>query len=187
MTKARATNFPLPPTRVRTRSRVPDKPPKPTSESEESPDPVPGAPGTDEGQSAAYQVGYGRPPLHSRVQPGQKLNPKGRPRGAKNTATLVQEELDRKVSVRQGTRMTKISKRQAAICNISNKAAAGDAKALVTLIALEGGTAKPITSENSFAGPPLSERDRAILDHMRQELAATLIMSAQSAKKDEIP
>ena len=159
MTKARATNFPLPPTRVRTRSRVPDKPPKPTSESEESPDPVPGAPCTEEGQSAAYQVGYGRPPLHSRVQPGQKLNPKGRPRGAKNTATLVQEELDRKVSVREGTRMTKISKRQVAIVNLSNKAAGGDVKALVTLIALEGGTGTRLPPDNSFAGPPHSAKE----------------------------
>jgi hypothetical protein len=187
MTKARATNPPPPPARVRVRGRVPDQPAEPPAEPAESPNPISGKSCTENRRSAGYQIGYGRPPLHSRVQPGEKLNPKGRPRGSKNTATLVKEELDRKVSVREGSRVTKVSKRQVAIRNLSNKAAAGDAKALVTLIDLEGGTGTRLTPDVSFEGPPLSEKDRAILDNMRQELAATLSLSAQSAKKEEGP
>ena len=115
-------------------------------------------------------MGYGRPPLHSRVQPGQKLNPNGRPRGSKNTSTLVKEELDRKVSVREGGRSMKISKRQAAIRNLSNKAASGDAKALVTLVGLEGGGGQR-TPDNLFMEPTLGARDQAILADMRETMA----------------
>ena len=185
---ARATNPPPPPARVRVRSRIPEQPAMLPTEPTQSPDRIPGAPRTEEEKNETYQIGYGRPPLHTRVQPGQKLNPKGRPRGSKNTATLVKEELDRKVAVREGSRVTKVTKRQVAIRNLSNKAAAGDAKALVTLIGLECGTGTRLTPPDvSFEGPPLSEKDRAVLDHMRQELAVVLNMDAQAVKKEEGP
>jgi hypothetical protein len=187
MTKARATNPSPPPARVRVRRRVPDQPEKLPVEPTESPDPIPSAPCSENRQSSGYRIGYGRPPLHSRVQPGQKLNPTGRLRGSKNTATLVTEELDRKVAVREGSRVTKVTKRQVAIRNLSNKAAAGDSKALVTLIGLECGTGTRLTPDVSFEGPPLSEKDRAVLDHMRQELGVVLNMDAQAAKKEEGP
>ena len=187
MSKARATNPSPPPARVRVRRRVPDQPAKLPAEPTQSPDRIPDAPRTEEEKNETYQIGYGRPPLHTRVQPGQKLNPKGRPRGSKNTATLVMEELDRKVSVREGSRVIKVTKRQVAIRNLSNKAAAGDAKALVTLIGLECGTGTRLTPDVSFEGPPLGEKDRAVLDHMRQELVAVLNMDAQAAKKEEGP
>jgi len=31
-----------------------------------------------------YDVGYGKPPAHSRFKPGQSGNPRGRPKGVKN-------------------------------------------------------------------------------------------------------
>jgi hypothetical protein len=52
----------------------------------------------------------------------------------------------------------------------------------MTLISLESGSGTQ--PGNSDEGPPLAEKDRAILDHMRQELAASLSMSAQPEKKD---
>jgi hypothetical protein len=36
-----------------------------------------------------YAVGYRRPPLHSRFQPGVSGNPPGRPKGAANLKTLM--------------------------------------------------------------------------------------------------
>lgn len=124
------------------------------------------------------------PPLDSRFKPGEKRNPKGRPRGSKNTATLITEEFDRKIRGREGGRVTKFSKRRAAIRNLATKAAAGDSKAFLTLVTLEGGSGTPHGSPNE--GPPLAEKDRAILEHMRQELAAGLRMSAQQVEKERI-
>ena len=60
-----------------------------------------------------YNVGYGRPPKQNQYQPGQSGNPKGRPKGRKNTATLLREILDRMIEVRNGSTMRKISVREA--------------------------------------------------------------------------
>jgi hypothetical protein len=128
-------------------------------------------------------VGYGRPPLHSRIQPGQKLNPKGRPRGSKNTATLITEEFDKKFSIREGKGFIKCSKREAAIRNLCTKAAVGDYKILMALVALEGGSgAQPGTPAE---GPPLTEKDRANWEHVLQDVAASLSINAPPVKREK--
>ena len=52
-------------------------------------------------KSGDYEVGYGRPPRHTRFAKGQSGNPRGRPCGAKNFTTLLEEALD--VIVRCGS------------------------------------------------------------------------------------
>ena len=39
-----------------------------------------------------YEVGYKKPPIHTRFKPGVSGNPKGRPKGTKNLATDLAEE-----------------------------------------------------------------------------------------------
>jgi hypothetical protein len=46
-----------------------------------------------------YAVGYGRPPPHSRFKKGQSGNPWGRPPGAKNLKTVLNEALNERVIV----------------------------------------------------------------------------------------
>jgi hypothetical protein len=46
-----------------------------------------------------YTVGKGRPPTATRWKPGQSGNPKGRPKGTRNAATMAKAELARKVVV----------------------------------------------------------------------------------------
>ncbi len=62
---------------------------------------------------ATYEVGYGKPPRHSRFKPGQSGNPKGRKRGSKSTGTLLREILDEKVVVREGNREKKLTRKEA--------------------------------------------------------------------------
>jgi uncharacterized protein DUF5681 len=45
-----------------------------------------------------YQVGYGRPPLHTRFQPGRSGNEKGRPAGSQNHSTIIRRVALRRVS-----------------------------------------------------------------------------------------
>jgi Family of unknown function (DUF5681) len=46
-----------------------------------------------------YEVGYGRPPRHTRFVKGQSGNPRGRPPGAKNLSSLLGEALNETVIV----------------------------------------------------------------------------------------
>jgi hypothetical protein len=83
---------------------------------------------------ADYRVGYGRPPREHRFQPGQSGNRKGRPGGTKNTTTLLREILDRKIEVRTGSTVRKISVREAILTRFAEFALKGDTKSAAFLL-----------------------------------------------------
>ena len=83
---------------------------------------------------ASYRVGYGRPPREHRFQPGQSGNRKGRPKGAKNTVTLLREILDRKIEVRTGSTVRKMSVREAMLTRFAEAALKGDTKSAAFLL-----------------------------------------------------
>jgi hypothetical protein len=62
--------------------------------------------------SRDYEVGYGRPPKHSRFEKGKSGNPKGRPKGAKNIATIMNAALAEKVTVRANGRTRRMTRGQ---------------------------------------------------------------------------
>ena len=85
-----------------------------------------------------YEVGYGKPPVHSRFKPGQSGNPKGRPKGSKNKRPGLQEErmkdiiLDeayRGITVRDGDRNVTMPMVQAVIRSMAVNAAKGQHRA----------------------------------------------------------
>jgi len=86
--------------------------------------------------SGEYEVGYGRPPKHSRFKKGKSGNPNGRPKGTKNLRTDLIEELGEKISVREGDRPTKISKQRAFVKTLVARSSKGDARAAATLMNL---------------------------------------------------
>jgi hypothetical protein len=82
-----------------------------------------------------YEVGYGKPPLHTRFQKGKSGNPKGRPRGKKNMSTLLSSALNASIVVANGRRK-KITKREAIVTQLVNKSAAADLKATQIVLAM---------------------------------------------------
>ncbi len=80
-------------------------------------------------------VGYGRPPVETRFQPGRSGNPRGRPKGAKNRAprlneermkSIVMQEAYRGIKVNDGARQITIPMAQAVMRAIAMKAVKGD-------------------------------------------------------------
>src|SRR5215813_13677739 len=81
-----------------------------------------------------YEVGYGKPPHHTRFKKGQSGNPRGRPSGSKNLSTLLSEALNEPVIVTENGRRRKISKRHAIIKQLVNQSAKGDWRAAKFLL-----------------------------------------------------
>jgi hypothetical protein len=78
------------------------------------------------GNAAAYEVGYGKPPERTRFRKGQSGNPAGRPKGALDLGTLLEKALSETVAVKDASgRRRRISKGEAAVTQLVNKAAAG--------------------------------------------------------------
>ena len=82
-----------------------------------------------------YAVGFGKPPRHTRFCKGQSGNPKGRPRGAKNLATLMEKVLKEPVVISENGKRRRITKREALIKQLVNKAIAGDPRSIKLLLA----------------------------------------------------
>lgn len=86
------------------------------------------------GKGKADGVGYKRPPVGTRFQPGQSGNPKGRPKGSRNFGTVLDKELDTRITVTENGKRKKITKLEAAAKQLANKGAAGDPKAMPILL-----------------------------------------------------
>lgn len=76
------------------------------------------------------QVGYCKPPKHTRFKPGQSGNPRGRPRKSRDIQAMIKRELDQPIAVKEGGRELRLSKREALIKQLVNRAVSGDAKAM---------------------------------------------------------
>jgi len=85
-----------------------------------------------------FEVGFGKPPRSTRFKPGQSGNPNGRPRGAKNFAIAIGQELDSRVTVTENGRRRRISKREVIAKHLVNKAVSGDLKAIPLLLMYRG-------------------------------------------------
>jgi len=88
----------------------------------------------DHDKKAAYEVGYGKPPHHTRFVKGQSGNPKGRPPAAKNVKTLLREALNEPVVIAENGRRRKITKVRAIITQVVNRSAKGDWRGIKILL-----------------------------------------------------
>ena len=82
------------------------------------------------------KVGYCKPPEKSRFKTGQSGNPHGRPKGALNMATILEQTLREPVIIVENGKRKTVTKLEAAIKQLVNQAASGKLKAVQLLATL---------------------------------------------------
>ncbi len=80
-------------------------------------------------------VGYKRPPKHTRFQPGQSGNAAGRRKHVRNFKTDLMEELREMIVIRENGRERKISKQRAFIKALVTAAIKSDVRAINAVVA----------------------------------------------------
>ena len=127
-----------------------------------------------------YPVGYGKPPEHTRFKKGRTGNPRGRPRRAKNLATLLGAALDGKVTVTEHGRRRTITKREAMIAQLVNRSAQADLKAMAIVLGMMQEIERRTGASAESAS--LTEADRQVLQFIRNRRLAD-----QTRETDEGP
>ena len=146
---------PLPPVRHRVRPAAAPQPPV-----EEQPK-----------QSSDYEVGYGRPPEHTRFKPGKSGNPKGRPKGARGLNTPARELLTARVPVRTASGEKRMHRIEAVLHKAFELALKGNPRALSQVLSLYA-SAVPEAAVVDASSPAedLTATDLAILEEFKASL-----------------
>ena len=107
-----------------------------------------------------YDVGYCKPPAAHRFKHGNKANPKGRKKGARNRKVVIREVLFEAVTVREGGEIRQMSALEAVLKKMLSKALAGDNKAALTIIGIaqKEGILRPSKSKSSKTCPKATWR-----------------------------
>jgi len=107
-------------------------------------------------------VGYGSPPQGTRFQKGRSGNPKGRPRGSLNIATAFMKALRERVVINEHGQRKTVTKLEAALKQLVNKAASGELRALQQLLEL----ARDAEAKQDQPGgnPALGELDQEVVE-----------------------
>jgi Family of unknown function (DUF5681) len=113
-----------------------------------------------------YEVGYGKPPCHTRFARGQSGNPRGRPFGAKNLSTVLSDTLNETVIVTENGGRRKVTKRQAIIAQLVNRSATADFRAIKILLDIVRDIERQ-TEPSSPESSDFSEADEMVLEQIK--------------------
>jgi hypothetical protein len=127
-----------------------------------------------------YPVGYGKPPQHTRFKKGESGNPSGRPKGSKNLTTLLEKELKQRVLVTENGRRRSISKQEAMVKHLVNKAVSGD-RPLMRLL-LDEIRLLEARAASSPSGTNLDEADREVMRQIQERMRRLMKGEEENAR-----
>jgi Family of unknown function (DUF5681) len=122
-----------------------------------------------ESNDGEYEVGFKRPPVHTRFKKGESGNQKGRPKGTKNLKTDLHEELNEWITIKEGERTKKISKQRAFLKTVLSKAMKGDGRAGATLVTILSRTTD-LSATDANPATPISEQEEELLKALAKRL-----------------
>ena len=115
-------------------------------------------------------VGYGQPPKQTRFQKGRSGNPRGRPKGALNMATVLTRTLQEPVVITEHGQRKTITKFEATVKQLVNKSASGEARAMAQLFAVVQVVESQQVDAHNPATQPLPEADQQVRARMLRRL-----------------
>lgn len=83
-----------------------------------------------------YEVGKGKPPKHTQFKKGQSGNKRGRPKGTKNTGSVIRSVLERNVTVRDNGKTRQVPFMEAFVQTLIEKALKGSTSDQIKLLQL---------------------------------------------------
>jgi hypothetical protein len=121
------------------------------------------------GSGREYDVGYRKLPKLKQFKPGQTGNPTGRPKGAKNEATILRELLDhKKLEVRERGRTRAVTVREAILLRVIEDALKGNTKSAAFILNRYG-----LMVSGEIQQAELTGDDQAVLEAFMTRLQAT--------------
>ena len=126
-------------------------------------------------------VGYGRPPRHTRFQPGRSGNPKGRPKGSKNFNTLFSEELALPVTLTENGKRRRMPKTRALVKQTINKALSNDPKSAALVFD------QIRRSEGSVDGPAMIDLGQRENRLVMESIITRIQLAGDAARGTAVP
>ncbi|RED16658.1 DUF5681 domain-containing protein [Parasphingopyxis lamellibrachiae] len=109
-------------------------------------------------------IGYCKPPKHSRWKKGQSGNPRGRPKGSRGLKTDLHAELVSRMEIQMNGKRVSGTKQQLMLKTLTARAAAGDVRSIKALIDLVMQIFGP--EDRGGDRKMLSAQDRQIFDEL---------------------
>jgi hypothetical protein len=130
-----------------------------------------------------YEVGYGKPPSESRFKAGVSGNPKGRPKGSRNMATLFIQIMQEPIMVTENGRSRKMTRIEAVFRQMVNKAHSGDQRAMREIVQLQRVFEAAEPSEET--SPVSLERDKAVFQNFLERMRRIDKKSSSSVESQQ--
>ena len=110
--------------------------------------------------SSEYEVGRGKPPLHTRYPSGKSGNPGGRQKGSVNLKTLLERVLNSEIVLSENGKPRRVTVIEAVLLNSAKTALAGNQRSIEFLV----DKYQSLDAQNETLNVELAQDDQDLLD-----------------------